>query len=106
MAKDPPNLVVYFDEDAQKEYERLEKAHRASFARKLKKLATRREQPSPKNALHGFGPGYYKIKLRKAGLRLVYHYDGKRLRIIVIAVGKRERNIVYEAVRARLEGRL
>lgn len=104
MANIPSDLELLFDVDALKEYQRIDAAHRKAFANKLKKLATRREQPSPKNALHGFPPGYYKIKLRNAGLRLVYHYDGKKLVILVIAVGKRERNVVYEAARARLEG--
>jgi hypothetical protein len=37
---------------------------------------------------------------------LGYHYDGKNLLVLVIAVGKRERSVVHEAARARLEGRL
>ena len=106
LANAPPDLVLLFDEDALKEYRRIDVAPRKAFGNKLKKLATRREQPSPKNALHGFPPGHYKIKLRNAGLRLVYHYDGENLVILVIAVGKRERSVVYEVARARLEGRL
>jgi mRNA interferase RelE/StbE len=106
LANAPPDLTLLFDVDALKEYRRIDAAHRKAFGNKLKKLATRREQPSPKNALHGFPPGYYKIKLRNAGLRLVYHYGDENLLILVIAVGKRERNVVYEAAKARLEGRL
>ena len=75
------------------------------FRKKLEKLVARRELPSPKNALHGLPPGYFKIKLRKAGLRLVHYYDGENLVILVIAAGKRDRNIVYEVARARIEGK-
>jgi len=100
------NLRILFDEDALAEYRGLERTHQRIFKKKLGKLAARIEYPSPKNRLHGFPEGYYKIKLRKAGLRLVYHYDGDNLVILVIAVGKRERNIVYESARARMEGKL
>lgn len=99
------NLNLLFDVDALEELRRIDASHRAMFSKKLEKLVTRRELPSPKNALHGFPPGYFKIKLRRAGLRLVYHYDGENLIILVIAVGKRNRNIVYEVAKARIEGK-
>ena len=106
MSGEEKNLRLLFDTDALEEYRRLEKTHRKIFRKKLRKLATRREYPSPKNALHGFPRGYYKIKLRKAGMRLVYRYDDNELVILVIAVGRRERNTVYEVARARMERKL
>ena len=106
VTNDLPDLEIHFDEDALKEYRRIDAPHRNAFAKKLKKLAKRIEEPSPKNVLYGFPPGYFKIKLRKAGLRLVYYHNGKQLKILVIAVGKRERNVVYEVARARLKGKL
>ncbi len=96
-------MKLQFHKDALKEFERLEKNFREIFKKKLAKLLSGEEQPSLAHALHGFPSGYYKIKLRKAGLRLVYRYDGKNLVVLVLAVGKRERNIVYEVVRKRLE---
>jgi mRNA interferase RelE/StbE len=44
----------------------------------------------------------YKIKLRSAGYRLVYQIVEDRLVVIVIAVGKRERNAVYAIAKSRL----
>jgi mRNA interferase RelE/StbE len=41
--------------------------------------------------------GCYKIKLRKAGIRLVYYPDGETLVVTVIAVGKRDGEAVYRA---------
>jgi mRNA interferase RelE/StbE len=108
-ARAQPNrpLRLKFHKQALKEYAGLEKTARSSFRKKLTKLVKREELPSPKNALRGFDrPGCYKIKLKKSGLRLVYHYDGENLVILVIAVGKRQRNVVYEVAQARIKGRL
>ena len=43
----------------------------------------------------------YKIKLRSVGYRLVYEVRDKRLIVVVVAVGKRERNAVYKAAANR-----
>lgn len=40
-------------------------------------------------------PDRYKIKLRSAGYRLVYEVRDAEVVVVVIAVGKRERNQVY-----------
>ncbi len=60
------------------------------------------ETPSPRARVSGLGPGYYKIKQRSSGYRLVYRYEDKKLVILVIAGGKRNRNIVYDVARARV----
>jgi mRNA interferase RelE/StbE len=44
----------------------------------------------------------YKIKLRKAGFRLVYEVRDQELVILVVAIGKRERNAVYKTAAKRL----
>ena len=46
----------------------------------------------------------YKIKLRNAGYRLVYQVKDKELIVLVVAVGKRERNEVYKASERRQGG--
>ena len=43
----------------------------------------------------------YKIKLRSAGYRLVYEVRDENLIVLVIAVGKRERNVVYDTAAKR-----
>lgn len=88
------------------EFQSIEKSARSAFKKKLAKLVSGAEKPTPKNALYGFPKGFYKIKLRKAGLRLVYKYDGENLTVLVISVGRRQRNLVYEVAKARLEGML
>lgn len=66
-----------------------------------KKLAERLQQPhAPAAALSGM-PGCYKIKLRSIGYRLVYRVDDDIVFVTVIAVGKRERNRVYQDAQQR-----
>jgi mRNA interferase RelE/StbE len=47
-------------------------------------------------------PDCYKIKLREAGYRLVYQVCDGLLLVMVIAVGKRENNLVYRNVKKRI----
>ena len=46
----------------------------------------------------------YKIKLRTAGYRLAYQVLDDGLVIVVVAVGKRDRGLVYERLAERLKG--
>ncbi|MEJ7137919.1 type II toxin-antitoxin system RelE family toxin [Amphibiibacter pelophylacis] len=68
-----------------------------------KKLLERLQNPhQPASALAGM-PGCYKIKLRQVGYRLIYRVDGDVLFVTVIAVGRRDRNAVYEAALQRMK---
>ena len=60
-----------------------------------KKLQERMENPHNKaSQLSGF-KNIYKIKLRSVGYRLVYEVNDDEITIYIIAVGKREKGIVY-----------
>ena len=50
----------------------------------------------PSAKLHGDLQNAYKIKLRDAGYRLVYEVIDQRLVIVVIAIGKRDHDEVYQ----------
>ena len=66
-----------------------------------KKLAERLENPHvPAARLHGH-KDRYKIKLRDAGYRLVYEVRDNVMVLLVVAVGKRERDAVYKAAAKR-----
>ena len=56
----------------------------------------------PGGALHGELKGYYKIKLNKQGIRLVYGVEDDALVVVVMAVDKREDGVVYRSVVARV----
>lgn len=83
-----------FLEPALKEWKKLDSTVRAQFrARLLERLEAPR---IPSAKLHGHSDRY-KIKLKSAGYRLVYEVRDKQVTVIVVAVGKRERDAVYLA---------
>ncbi len=87
-----------FKQEALAEWQRLDGSVRAQFK---KKLAERLDQPRvPASKLSGH-PDRYKIKLRSVGYRLVYEVRDTEVVVVVIAVGKRERNAVYVAAAKR-----
>jgi len=67
-----------------------------------KKLAERLENPREASAALSGMPNCYKIKLRSLGHRLVYRVDETVVFVTVIAVGKRDRQKVYESAQSRL----
>lgn len=87
-----------FKESALKEWRKLAPPIRVQFK---KKLVERLEQPHvPAAAVRG-GSHLYKIKLRQLGYRLVYSVSDTTVTVTVLAVGKRNRNEVYNAALAR-----
>lgn len=87
-----------FLDDALKEWRKLDNATREQFKAKL---AERLQNPKiPSARLHG-ARERYKIKLRNAGYRLVYQVKDRELLVLVVAVGKRERNEVYKLAERR-----
>ena len=51
----------------------------------------------PSARLRGDLQNTYKIKLRDVGYRLVYEVIDKQLVVMVIAIGKRDRNEAYQS---------
>lgn len=94
-----PTYKLEFLPSALKEWRKLGATVRNQFARKLDERLAAPRVPSAR--LNEF-PDCYKIKLRKAGYRLVYRVDDGRIVIIVIAVGRRERNAVYKTAAKRV----
>ncbi len=87
-----------FLEEALKEWKKLNATVHEQFKTKL---AERLHNPRvPASRLSGH-PDRYKIKLRSAGFRLVYEVRDKQLIVVVVAVGKRERDAVYKAAAKR-----
>ena len=84
---------------ALKEWQKLDKSIQVQLK---KKLAERLQNPhAPASKLRGFD-SVYKIKLRASGFRLVYEADDDTITVLVIAVGKRDQNDVYEKAKTRL----
>jgi mRNA interferase RelE/StbE len=95
-------MVVYrlqFLAAAKTEWDKLDGSVQLQFT---KVLAKRLEAPRvPKSALAGM-VDCYKIKLRTVGYRLVYQVRDESLVLLTVAVGKRDRNAVYNVAMARL----
>jgi mRNA interferase RelE/StbE len=83
---------------ALKEWRKLDNQTREQFKAKLEERLLNPKIPSTR--LHG-QKERYKIKLRNAGFRLVYEVRDQQLIVLVVAVGKRERNEVYKAAEKR-----
>jgi mRNA interferase RelE/StbE len=88
-----------FLRDAWKEWEKLDESVKTQLK---KKLAERLQNPRVESAHLRQFPDCYKIKLRGSGYRLVYQVEDSRLIVLVVAVGKRERNLVYDMAGRRL----
>ena len=87
-----------FLEEALKEWRKLDSNTLAQFKTKLAERLENPRVPSAKLIGH---QDRYKIKLRSVGYRLVYEVRDSELIVIVVAVGKRERNAVYKIAAKR-----
>lgn len=84
---------------AKKEWEKLDSSVRSIFK---KRLTERLKKPrNESNQLSGM-KDCYKIKLRQVGYRLVYQVRDEELVVVVVAVGKREKNLVYKRAIKRI----
>ena len=87
-----------FKEEALTEWQRLDGSVREQFKKKLSERLVHPRFPAAR--LSG-QPDRYKIKLSSAGFRLVYEVRDAQVVVVVIAVGKRERNAVYDVAAKR-----
>lgn len=90
---------LVFDTQALKEWQKLDASIREQFKKKLAKVLENPEIPA--NKLREI-PNGYKIKLRSAGYRLIYQVENQQVKVIVLAIGKRERSEAYEKAKGRL----
>lgn len=87
-----------FKKSALKEWKKLGPNVRELFSKKLKE---RLSNPHVRCAAVNGGTNLYKIKLRQLGYRLVYSVSDTTVTVTVIAVGKRNRNEVYDLALSR-----
>ncbi len=91
---------LVFLESALKEWNKLDSQIKLQFK---KKLAERLENSLVlKDKLSGL-QDCYKIKLRTVGYRLVYKVIEDIITVQVVAIAKRDKSLVYELTRKRLE---
>ena len=85
--------------EALKEWKALDASTKVQFK---KKLEERLKNPHVPSARLSGTTNRYKIKLRAIGYRLVYEVIDDEVVVIVVAVGKRERNKVYKLASKRI----
>jgi mRNA interferase RelE/StbE len=83
---------LQFHPDALDEWRKLDSTVREQLK---KKLAERLVEPRVPAARLSGRRDRYKIKLKSLGYRLAYEVRGAEVVVLVVAVGKRERNAVY-----------
>ena len=89
-----------FLDSALKEWRKLDAQTRDQFK---KKLIERLDAPHvPASKLSG-AKDRYKIKLRSVGYRLVYEVRDTEVIVVVVAIGRRDRNAVYKAAEKRTD---
>lgn len=92
------SFELAFLEEALAEWRKLDGTVRIQLK---KKLTERLDAPRVASAKLSGHPDRYKIKLRSVGYRLVYEVRDQQVLVIVIAVGKHDRNAVYRAAQLR-----
>ncbi len=92
------SFELEFLEEALAEWKRLDGSIKELFKKKLAERLAEPRVPSAKLFGH---PDRYKIKLRSIGYRLVYEVQDKCLVVLIVAVGKRDKNAVYKAAESR-----
>ncbi|MFW3399599.1 type II toxin-antitoxin system RelE family toxin [Aliarcobacter butzleri] len=88
-----------FKPQALKEWTKLGSTIKEQFK---KKLEERLENPKvEKDKLSGY-ENVYKIKLKTAGYRLAYQVKDEEIVVLVLSVGKREKDKIYKNLKDRL----
>jgi len=90
---------LVFKLDAEKEWRKLDATIKKQFK---KNLMERLDNPRVELARLNGMKDCYKIKLRSAGYRLIYQVRDLEILVSVVAVGKRDRNQVYNIAAKRI----
>ena len=90
---------IKFTPISNKEWKKIDSTIRVQFKKKLEK--TIYAPRIPKNRLSGYS-NIYKIKLRNSGFRLAYEVKDKEIVVLVLSIGKRENNKIYDDLEGRV----
>lgn len=93
------NYKLKFIPSALKEFKKLDNSVKNVFKNKLQERLENPHVPSAK--LRGF-KNVYKIKIKSPGYRLVYEVFDKEIYVLVLTVGKRENNEIYQQLIKRI----
>jgi mRNA interferase RelE/StbE len=95
---------VEFLPEAAREFEALDGSLKKIAAKQIDKLTERPELGEPLGKRMGIDlTGYRKIYFGKKSYRIVYELQRQRLVVLIIGIGKREREEIYKEVAQRLK---
>ena len=94
------NYRLKFLPSALKEWKKLDSSIQGQFKKKLKERLISPHISSSKLSVF---ENHYKIKLRASGYRLVYEVIDNEISVLVVAIGKREKNSVYQKAKNRVK---
>ena len=87
-----------FYDQALKEWKKLDRTVREQFKQKLAERLVSPRVPASKLR---DSKDRYKIKLKGVGYRLVYEVNDQIITVVVVAIGKRDKNEVYSKAAER-----
>ncbi|WFE68611.1 type II toxin-antitoxin system RelE/ParE family toxin [Thiomicrospira sp. R3] len=87
-----------FDQRALKEWQKLDSSIRSQLKKKLAQIL---ENPKIESNRLRELENCYKIKLRQSGYRLIYQVQDERVVVLVIAIGKRDKEQAYKGAKHR-----
>ena len=88
-----------FKPKALKEWKKLDHSIKLQFHKKLGERLIAPRVPHSKLSAY---KNVYKIKLRSSGFRLAYEVIDEKIVVMVLSVGKREDNAVYDEIAKRM----
>lgn len=100
LKTDIPVYKVLLTKESRKEWDNIDHSVKRLFKRKLSSLIL--NPIVENNRLRGKLSNCFKIKLKRAGYRLVYEVRSQTVVLVVWAVDKREDNKVYNSAISRL----
>lgn len=100
MTNDVKVYKIRVHEDFKEELDKLAHAIKIKLKKKLEKVVL--NPHIPKNRLSGELHDCYKIKLKSDGVRLIYQVNDDEIYILLLTVGKRADNEVYDAAKKRV----
>ena len=97
---------IEFLPEAAREFEALDGSLKRLAAKQIDKLAQRPELGEPLGKRFGIDlTGYRRTYFGKKAYRIVYEIQARRLLVLIIGIGRREREEIYREVAERLKRR-
>jgi mRNA interferase RelE/StbE len=93
--------AIFYHPEVENDFRRLGRTDARNIQRVIEQRLAEGEPEKSGKALSGDLAGYR--RLRTGQTRIVYRVDGKRIEVLVIAVGQRRDDEVYEKAQSRVK---